>query len=239
LQVYKPDLIHLHALVDERPAREGFNVRLDLRLPSGDIASKETADRAEAAIKGAFDDLLERVTKHKDHLRAQHQWPRQRRVEQTSPISQVPFEETLAAVTPETVSEADIAGYLNANFVRLQRFVEREVRYRENNGDLQAGQVVTQEVIGEAVANALGQDERPEKLALEPWLYRLSLKAIHDLARRNDDDGSSVPLEQMARGNQMTFGEGSDETFLQFNQPDESVTSENLIPNLSVATPEE
>ena len=239
LQVYKPDLIHLHAIVDERQAREGFNVRLDLRLPSGDIASGETADRAESAIKGAFEDLIEQVTKHKDRLRAQHQWPRQRRVGRTRPVAQVPFEQTMAAVNPETVSGADITRYLNANFSRLQRFVEREIRFRESNGDLQSGQVITQEVIGEAVANALGQDDRPEKLALEPWLYRLSLKAINDLADRGDNGVSSVPLEVAERGRRTGSGEGSDESFLQFHQPDESVTSENLIPNRSVATPEE
>src|SRR4051812_7408061 len=91
LQVYKPDLIHLHAIVDERTGRAGFNVRLDLRLPSGDIASKSNADRAESAIKSAFDDLVEQVAKHRDRLRAQHKWPRMRRVGRTRPVPQVPF----------------------------------------------------------------------------------------------------------------------------------------------------
>src|SRR3954449_10686436 len=80
LQVFKPDLVHLHAIVDEHPSRAGFSVKLDLRLPSGDIASSETAERVESAVKGAFGDLVEQITKHKDRLRAQHQWPRQRRV---------------------------------------------------------------------------------------------------------------------------------------------------------------
>jgi DNA-directed RNA polymerase specialized sigma24 family protein/ribosome-associated translation inhibitor RaiA len=238
LQVFKPDLVHLHAIVDERPSRVGINVRLDLRLPSGDIAAHETADRADAAIKGAFQDLLERVTKHKDRLRAQHQWPRAR-PGKTRSVSQVPFEETLAAVPAETATESDIAYYLNANLPRLQRFVERQIQYRENNGELQPGHLVVQEVIGEAAANALGQDDRPEKLAVEPWLYRLALKAVEDLAQRNEDGASSVPLEQAVRTRQAEFNDGSDESLLQFHQPDESVTSENLIPNRSVATPEE
>ncbi len=239
LQVFKPDLVHLHAIVEERPARAGFNVRLDLRLPSGDIASHEEADRAEGAIKGAFEDLIERLGKHKDRLRAQHQWPRQRRVAQTRPVPQVPFEETLAAVQPESVSETDISSYVNANLPRLQRFVERELRYRENNGELRPFQVNSHEVIGEAIASALGNDDRPEKLGLEPWLYRLSLDAIHRLAERTAGGDGEVPLEDSMRWRISTIEQGSDESLLQFHQPDESLDGESMIPNRGVATPEQ
>lgn len=239
LQVFRPDLVHLHAIIEERPARAGFVVRLDLRLPSGNIASSSDADRAETSIKSAFDDLIEQVTKHKDRLRAQHQWPRQRRVGRTRQVPQVPFEETLASVQPETVSEEDISTYINANLPRLQRFVERELRYRENNGELRPRQLSPQEVIGEAIANALGQEERPEKLTLEPWLYRLSLRAIRDLAHRDGDGRDTVNLDQPARRDESRLNGGSDETFLQYHQPDESITTESLIPNYGVATPEE
>jgi DNA-directed RNA polymerase specialized sigma24 family protein/ribosome-associated translation inhibitor RaiA len=239
LQVFKPDLIHLHAIVEEGPARAGFNVRLDLRLPSGDIASHERSDRAEGAIKGAFEDLTERLTKHKDRLRAQHQWLRQRRAGKSRPVSQVPFEDTLAAVQPDFVSEADISTYVNANLARLQRFVERELRYRESNGDLRPYQINPKEVIGEAIANALGQEERPEKLTLEPWLYRLSLNAIRTLSERSGDGVESVHLEDSPQRRSSTIAEGSDESMLQFHQPDETITSESVIPDRGVATPEE
>lgn len=238
LQVFKPELVHLHAIVEERPARVGFSVKLDLRLPSGDIASSATADRAEAAIKGAFEDLIERVAKHKDRLRAQHQWPRQRSVGRIRSTPQVPFEETLAAVQPESVSHDDILTYIDVNLPRLQRFVERELRYRENNGELREDQLSSQEVISEAIASALGEDERPEKLALEPWLYRLSLNAIRTLSARSSEEENSVRLEASARGSESRLTEGSDESLLQFHQPDESVTTENLIPNPGVSTPE-
>lgn len=238
LQVFKPDLIRLHATLEEGPARVGFNVKLDLRLPSGDIASHTTADPIEAALKSAFDDLLERVEKHKTKLRAEHQWLH-RRTERTRFVSQVPFEETLAAVQPDNVSQADISGYVNANLARLERFVERELRYRESNGELRPYQVNPKEVIDEAVANALGQKERPEKLALEPWLYRLSLNAIRNLSERSGDGVDSVHLEDSPRWRSTTISEGSDEAILQFHQPDETITSESVIPDRGVATPEE
>jgi len=239
LQVFRPDLVQLHAIVEEGPNRAGFDVRLDLRLPSGDIASRSQSKLVDASIKSAFDDLVEQVAKHKDRLRAQHKWPHRRRAARTRPVPQVPFEETLAAVQPPAASGEDISSYINANLPRLQRFVEREIRFRENNGELRQHQLSPREVVSEAIANALDNEDKPEKLALEPWLYGLALRAIHELAHRSGEDVDSVPLEDLPRGRESYLGQGSDEPMLQFHQPDESLTSENMIPNRGVATPED
>jgi DNA-directed RNA polymerase specialized sigma24 family protein/ribosome-associated translation inhibitor RaiA len=239
LQVFRPDLIHLHAIIEEGSGRTGFDVRLDLRLPSGDIAARQQAKQVDAAVKGAFEDLLQQVGKHKDKLRAQHQWPNRRRAGKPREVSQVPFEETLAAVQAPTVSVEDISSYVNANLGRLQRFVERELRFRENSGELRPHQLSSREVMSEAIASALDHEEKPEKLALEPWLYRLSLRAIRDLVHRSSDGLDSVHLEDLPRGRENFLGQGSDEPIMQFHQPDESLTEENLIPNRGVATPEE
>ncbi|HUN90394.1 MAG TPA: HPF/RaiA family ribosome-associated protein [Terriglobales bacterium] len=238
LQVFRSDLVHFHAIVDEQTARAGFDVRLDLRLPSGDIASRDQAKQVDAAIRGAFQDLLEQVGKHKDRLRAQHQWPNRRRAGKPREVTGVPFEETLAAVQPLAASDKDISDYVDVSLPRMQRFVEREMRFRENNGELRPYQLSTREVISEAIANALGRDDKPEKLAIEPWLYGLALRAMHNLAGRSDD-GASVHLEDAARGRETYLGQASDEPILQFHQPDESVTEENIIPNVGVATPED
>jgi len=239
LQVFRPELVHLHAIVDEQTVRAGFDVRLDLRLPSGDIVSSEQAKQVDAAVKGAFEDLLERVGKHKDRLRAQHQWPNRRRTGKPREVAGVPFEDTLASAQPPSASDEDISQYVNANLPRLQRFVDRELRFRENNGELRPYQLSMREVISEAIANALGRDDKPEKLAIEPWIYGLALRAMHNLVHRSGDDSESVHLEDLPRGRESYLGQGSDEPILQFHQPDESVTAENIIPNRGVATPED
>ncbi len=70
LQIFKPDLVHLRISIDDKkPPREGPNISLDLRLPSGDLAATESGPDYTTALKRAFDDLVERVTKHKDQLR--------------------------------------------------------------------------------------------------------------------------------------------------------------------------
>ena len=64
LQVFRPELIHLKAVVDQSPAREGAVVSLNLRLPSGQLAAQKTAQTPNSAIKGAFDELIQQIGKH-------------------------------------------------------------------------------------------------------------------------------------------------------------------------------
>jgi RNA polymerase sigma factor (sigma-70 family) len=237
LQVFKPELIHLHGNVDPNTAREGCHVSLNLRLPSGQMAASSTAPDLRAAVKGAFDDLLEQVLKHKDNLRSEWKWPRRQRGDRARPQPQVPFEETLAAVQPATITESDITSYININLYRLIRYVDRELRYREANGQIEPDQVSREEVINEAIATAMDNGvEKPEKLSLEPWLYRLALRSIDLLSSRYERQDNAVPLEQRVR--RSNRGE-SDESQLQYHQPDETFSEQDNIPNRGISTPEE
>ena len=237
LQVFRPELIHLKGIVEQNSPREGFVVSLNLRLPSGQMAVQKSASTASAALKSGFEDLLQQLNKHKAQLRNTHKWPRWRRVENERIEPQVPFETTLAAVQPDTISGDDIRRYVNANLARLERFVERELAYREATEQLSADAVTKEEVIDEAIARALGDGgEKPERLALEPWLYRLALHAIGDLAAGNREEISAFHLEDSARRQNVR---GSDEPVLQFHQPDETLTGESIIPDRGSATPED
>ena len=241
LQVYRPELIHLRGVVEEVSAREGTSVSLNLRLPSGQMAVQTKAPTASAAVKAAFEDLLQQLGKHKDLLRASHKWKRDRRGNATRRqpvISEVPFEQTLAAVFPATVSSDDVRSYINVNLARLDRFVEREIYFRETQGTIPANSISKEEVIDEAIAAALaGGGEKPEKLSLEPWLYRHALHALDELAQTDESNGNNaVHLEDSARSPNV---KGSDEPALQFHQPDESITGETVIPDSRVSTPEQ
>lgn len=238
LQVFKPDLVHLRISIDDKkPPREGPNISLDLRLPSGDLAATESGPDYTTALKRAFDDLVERVTKHKDQLRRHHRWSRRGTPERGNSAPQVPFEETFAAVQPPTASDEDISTYVNANLFRLNRFVDREIRYRESTGLLEEDQVSREEVVDEAIATALGDGiDKPDKLTLEPWLYRLAIRAINELADRNPRASDTVPLDQRTRRSNVG---ASDEVHFQYHQPDETMTQQQNIPDRGVFTPEQ
>ena len=240
LQVFRPELIHLKGVVEEVSAREGTSVSLNLRLPSGQMAVQTNAPTAPAAVKSAFEDLLQQVNKHKDLLRSSHKWQRGKRGNSARPgavVREVPFEQTLAAVYPPTISADDVRSYVNANLSRLERFVEREIYFREAAETVPRDTLTKEEVIDEAIAAALGDGlEKPEKLALEPWLYRLALNALDELSRADESNGSAVPLAESARRPNV---KASDEPELQFHQPDESITGETVIADSRISNPEQ
>jgi len=240
LQVFRPELIHLKGVVEEISPREGTSVSLNLRLPSGQMAVQVSASTANAAVKGAFEDLLQQVNKHKEILRASHKWQRGKRGDSARPAAiahEIPFEQTLAAVFPPTISADDVRSYVNINLARLERFVEREIYFRESQDSIPADTLTKEEVIDETIAAALGDgQEKPERLALEPWLYKLALRALDDLSQTDESNGNAVPLEESTRQRNV---KGSDEPELQFHQPDESITGATVIPDSRVATPEQ
>jgi RNA polymerase sigma factor (sigma-70 family) len=235
LQVFRPELVHLKGLIEQNSAREGITVSLNLRLPSGQMAVQKSAPTAAAAVKAASEDLLQQVSKHKDMLRNSHKWQR-RRVADFRPQSEVPFEQTVAAVQVPTASSDDIRSYVNANLARLERFVERELYFRETAEEILPDAVSKEEVIDEAIARALGDgSEKPERLALEPWLYRLAMCSIDDFCA-SSTEGTPVHLEDSARKPNVR---ASDEPELQFHQPDETLIGENVIADKRMSTPED
>jgi RNA polymerase sigma factor (sigma-70 family) len=223
--------------VEEISAREGTCVSLNLRLPSGQMAVQAKASTASAAVKSAFEDLLQQVNKHKEILRSSHKWKRRQKDASARRNPSVPFEDTLAVVFPATVSAEDVRSYVNINLPRLERFVEREIYFRETAEQVLPESISKEEVIDETIAAALGEGkEKPERLALEPWLYRLALDALDELSRPEGTNGGAVPLEESARKRNV---KASDEPGLQFHQPDEAITEENIIADDRVATPEQ
>jgi len=195
LQVFRPDLVHLKGSVEEGP-RDGVLVVLNLRLPSGQMAGRENASNATAAVKAAFENVAEQLKKHKELLRNHHKWPHRRGPER-APAGTVPFEQTLAVVRPEPVSASDISNYVDVNLPRLKRFIERELEHREREGQILPGHLAVDDVVSEAIGDALSeQPDKPERMKLEPWLYRLAKRAIDALSA--EDRGEPHATEESA-----------------------------------------
>jgi RNA polymerase sigma factor (sigma-70 family) len=242
LQVFRPELVHLKAIIDQNSAREGTLVSLNLRLPSGQLAAQAKAPSATAAIKSAFDELIQQIGRHKELLRSSHKWRRWRGGSQNAPEPGIPFEKTLAAVLPSTISADDIGSYVNANLSRLERFVDRELYFRRSDEEIpfssSEDDLSTSEVVNEVIARALGDHDRPEKLTLESWLYHLALQAMNEMTSHLQELESPVHLHLEASRRRQNV-EASDEAGLQFHQPDEGWTRESVIPDRRVSTPEE
>lgn len=237
VQIYRPDLVHLHAIVDQSSAKAGdmLVVSVNLRVPSGQLAAQESAPKAVLGVKRAFAELLKQLNKHKELLRGEHR--RKLLKSGNGKARTVPFEQTLAAVHPEIATGADISTFLNANLPKLQRFIQRELRYRLNTGAIEPDQIAPEEVLDEVVARALGEEEnKPQLLSLQRWMYRLALQVMEHSGDVEIEEYDKVHLEQSARKQNV---KASDEPELQFHQPDETLSKESTIADNRVATPEE
>lgn len=235
LQVFRPDLVHLKCVVDHGAGVEGIVVTLNLRLPTGQMAARGANAKAMGAVKSAFDELCHQFNRHKEILR---DFRRNRR-EKGNTGREVPFEHTLAARHLPKVSAEDISLYINSSLPRLRQFVERELAFRENEGLLAKG-IAAEEVLDEAVLAALSDgQERPEKLAIEPWLYGLALRAMETLAAGDGapeaGDDQLVHLEASARRPNVLTAESQ----TQFHQPDELLQEEDVVADRRATNPEE
>ena len=236
LQVFRPDLIHLKGAVEHGADLEGIVVVLNLRLPTGQMAARGASMVAIMAVKTAFEELRQQLTQHKELLR---DFRRIRR-EKGNRGREVPFEQTLASAhlseeAAREVSAADITRYVNTSLPRLRLFVERELAFREIDG-LAANAIAPEEVLDETVLAALSdKHERPEKLAIEPWLYGLALRAIDALAPTEGAEDNLVHLEKSAR----TPNVHTAESQMQFHQPDELLSEEDVVADRRATTPEE
>lgn len=233
LQVFRPELVHLHGILEPGVLRNQAVLSLNLRLPSGELAAQQAGPTPVAAVKAAFSELLAQVNRHKEQLRNL----RRRRAGKHL-VDHVPLEGTVAAVRLPAITNGDVRSYVDANLRRLEQFVERELLYRETTGQLLPGLVTREEVLDEVIAHALSEaEEKPELLSLERWLYRLAIQAIPHLSAENGEEAiSAIPLEQSARRPNVR---ASDDSELQFHQPDEMMLEESVIPDRRVFTPEQ
>jgi RNA polymerase sigma factor (sigma-70 family) len=257
LQVFKPELVHLHAVVEPDENR-GISTSLSLRLPSGQVAAQSSGENAVAATKAAFADLISQVTKHKELLRGQ--WTRkalrragrERLTQMPIPAAAIPartngktqaqtHRTAAAELRPpasktDSAAVADVELWLSANLRKLEEFIDQELNFQIESDKIRENQITREEVIDEVIVSALSHEGgKRELLSPESWFHRLALQAIRRLIHDNADT-ANISLDAPAGIQNVT---GSDENVLQYHQPDDSLPEESIIRDESVRTPEE
>ncbi len=255
LQVFKPDLVHFHAIVEQRN-NHSASTSLNLRLPSGQMAAQGAGENALVAVKSAFIDLLSQVTKHKDLLRG-YVTRRSLRKSGRTRLTEMPLQEEslpvgsvviraeshLAVAASSSTSAktdgaavADVELWLSANLRALEAFIDQELNFHVEAEQVREDQITRDEVIDEVIVGALShEDSRQPLLPLETWFHRLAVQAIRRLIHSNADT-ANISLDAPAGIQNVT---GSDENVLQYHQPDDSLPEESIIRDESVRTPEE
>ncbi|MCU1287410.1 MAG: sigma-24, subfamily [Acidobacteriales bacterium] len=266
LRVFSPDLIHLHGTYDSAPNNGftlALNLRLPSGQlfaqdegASGEAAVKagfadltSQLNRHKDLLRSGHKWVREKGTMGEPEVDvsrevriASSRLPSlegpQDANEKTSNGHATPAEITAASFADENRGslQTEVRGYLSANLAKLDRFVARELRFRESNGQVTPGRVSKEEVVDEVALAALSVEKRPTNISLERWIYRLCIHAIRMLATGNAIDLSSVPLEQSVGEQNVS---GSDEDVLQYHQPGESISRADVTPDDRSPNPEE
>jgi RNA polymerase sigma factor (sigma-70 family) len=267
LQIFKPDLVHLHAVVEQQK-NHSATVSLNLRLPSGQIAAQRSGENALAAVKCAFADLLSQVTKHKDLLRGH--WTRKSlRRQGRDRSTEMPLPgELLPAVGENSVAEKTVPAEPRHDFVQQGIVSELHGSAAKTDAAVQADvelwlsanlraleEFVDQELNFQVVAEQIREDQ----ISREEVIDEVIVRALS----HEDHRQQLLPLESwfqrlavqairhLIHSNADTASisldapagiqnvTGSDENVLQYHQPDDSLPEESVIRDESVRTPEE
>src|SRR5262249_16382226 len=150
--VFKPDLVHLRAIVHQENSRSA-TTSLNLRLHSCQMAAQRSRESALAAVKSAFADLTAPVTKHKGLLSGP--WARKATRPATREVGvQIAAEpvpsskktnashsEASASMRTDTAAVSNIETWLSANLRKLEEFVDRELEFLVESERIREGQI--------------------------------------------------------------------------------------------------
>jgi len=190
LFVFHPDLVQLHGRVQRHTSREGVHCRLTLHLPTGQLSSERTAATAQIALRGAGDELIRQLNKHKQRLRETR--PRFHRVRATRRHSP-----SAVGADARAAASADLAAYFGHHYAQLLAFVRRQLELRERLGEIPEGWLEPAEILNEVVTAALG--ERPGAAGQNRgrWLLLLTAQAIRQAVKNYGDRRHGLEVESL------------------------------------------
>lgn len=187
LIAFQPDLVQVQGRLLRHTSREGVECRLNLHLPTGQLSGEKVATTAQAAFRGASEELLRQLKKHKQKLRETRPHQRSARTETSA------RQENRNG--PSLEPGADLMGYFGEHYADVLGFVQRQVALRERLGELEPGQIDAHEVLDEVVVAALDSRTRELRDHRARWLLVLAAAAIGRLVKQYGSSPQGQPLE--------------------------------------------
>ncbi|HUJ32172.1 MAG TPA: HPF/RaiA family ribosome-associated protein [Candidatus Acidoferrum sp.] len=78
LKRYSPDLVKLHGILGKTPRKAGYDLSLNLILPTGTLHATGNGADVRASAKEAFTEIVDQLKKHQQKLRKDYVWKRKR-----------------------------------------------------------------------------------------------------------------------------------------------------------------
>lgn len=178
LVTFQPELVQLQGRWVRHTSREGVSCSLNLHLPTGQLSSEQTASTAQLAFRGASEDLLRQLHRHKERLRQTRPHGRS-----TSHGNGRPASAPASAARATAARRTDLAGYFGGHYDEVLASVRRQLVLAELWGDRAAARLDAEEVLDEVVLAALQAEPRQLQQNRGRWLRLLAAAAIHHLEK--------------------------------------------------------
>lgn len=191
---FSPDLIHLHGLLEYNTSHPPRPVcSLNLWLPTAQLHSRQENGTVLDALQACFNQLVGQVKKHKQVLRREGVWKRRRYKFQQE------ARELQAGEAPPK-DRLQFRDYLEQVLPQLERFVARELGYREMAGQLRPGEAQREEIINEVVARTLDnvRKDSPSSVPFHNVLSEAIRVLNHPLGKPAPEKGVSPESEEAA-----------------------------------------
>ena len=75
---FAPDLVHLHGTLESNGAHQNTTCSLNLSLPTGQLHARQNDGNLLKDLQACFSNLTDQIKKHKDGLRREESWRRER-----------------------------------------------------------------------------------------------------------------------------------------------------------------
>ncbi|OFW26790.1 MAG: hypothetical protein A3H27_16140 [Acidobacteria bacterium RIFCSPLOWO2_02_FULL_59_13] len=174
LHRFSNDLIRLHGLLEYNAAHQGPSCSLNLWLPTAQLHARHEGGPPLTALQVCFNHLVAQVKKHKQVLRREDVWKRRRYKFQQEARE-------LAAGEVRIRDRQQLRDYLDQVLPQLERFITRELRYREMGGILPPGTTLPAELVNEVVARVLEYSPRNDSNSDAAPFHLLVSEAIRVL----------------------------------------------------------
>jgi RNA polymerase sigma factor (sigma-70 family) len=233
-RTFSADLLYLRLFAALIPAHKLYRISITLDLRGKTLIAKHEQHDLKAALRSSYDEIERQLKKYKEGLRGEH-WKRRPRREQFHRI------EARAASTQDSKREA-LFSLITPHLNRLNHFVHHVIAYAEAMGDLQTGDLTSQDVVDGTLIRASGEFLRGKSIPdVKGWLVRRALdelevevdrlKKEHAGTASIDEDVPEIPPAEEVSAS-------GDEIF-DLYQPDQASRPEDLVPDIEAVNLEE
>ncbi|RMF75033.1 MAG: hypothetical protein D6738_04765 [Acidobacteria bacterium] len=237
-RTFPPELAHLRVRLagHGEPHPKLVETRVSLATPARVLEARAESRDARAAIHEAFDELTRQLERLKADLRGERDWRRRERRERLRRRLKETGAPDLTAIEREVGREA-----LEDALDRLSDRVRREMTIRITEGDVDPALADANDVIDQVIARAAESwSRRPEGAGLDAWLWSLARDEIRRLVAQSALRETTEDLERpvpVTPPEEWVSTLGAET--LDFWQPDETLSLEDLVDDPTMPLPEE